>query len=220
MLSIDEIRDAMQRDGYMVQDELLPRSVYNELDRLVLESWRCGIGWNTRVKGPSASRLLPLQTGARLQQVAHLIDRVMDEDCDSFTYLYHQLHNDRDEDGLVRRIEEATCAAWHKAILHLIGHFDRTNFSLTAFTPGCRLERHTDYGGNDAYRMTMLLYFTGEGTSEVPLMFGDGNAPTCIRPLPNRSVIFIPSASTSHWISPVPFEDDHTVRLAFSGWLL
>lgn len=147
MRSINEICDALQRDGFAVQDALLPKSVFDELDKRVVESWRSGIGWGTRVKGLGPSHLLPLQLGTRLRKVAALIDCVMDGSGDSFTYLYHQLHKDRDESGLLHRIEEVTCAAWREVIGHLVGPFDRTNFSLTAFTPGCRLERHTDFGG-------------------------------------------------------------------------
>lgn len=220
MRPINEIREALQRDGFAVQDALLPKSVFDELDRRVAESWRSGIGWSTRVKGAGPSHLLPLQSGTRLRKVAALIDCVMAGSADSFTYLYHQLHNERDESGLLDRIEEVTCSAWRDVIGHLVGPFDRTNFSLTAFTPGCRLERHTDYGGKHAYRLTILLYFSSKGESEVPLMFGDSKTPISIQPVPNRSVIFVPSTATTHWIEPVPFEENYPVRLAFSGWLL
>ncbi len=220
MRSIDEIRAALERDGFAVADDLLPRPVFEDLDARVLASWRGGIGWNTRVKGPGASRNLPLSAGDRLRQIAELVDGVDEGSGDVFTYLYHQLHADRDESGLVRGIEDVALAAWCEAIDRLVGPFDRTNFSLTAFTPGCRLARHTDHGGERAYRLTILLYFTGEGSSEVPLMFGGSEAPARIVPQPNRSVIFVPSAVTTHWVDPVPFEDQGTARLAFSGWLI
>ncbi len=220
MLSIDEIRDALRRDGYAVQDALLPWAVFDDLDGRVLESWRNRIGWNTSVKGPGPCRHLPLQLGDSARPIADLVDRVTDGGGDSFTYLYHQLRKDQDESGLVRRIEEVTCDAWREAISHLVGPFERTSFSLTAFTPGCRLEPHTDHGGKDVYRLTILLYFTGTGTGTVPLMFGDSKVPAIIKPTPNRSVIFVPSTASTHWIDRVPFNGDHTVRLAFSGWLL
>jgi hypothetical protein len=220
MRSIDEICAALERDGFAVADDLLPRPVFEDLDARVLASWRGGSGWNTRVKGPGPSRNLSLETGDRLRQIATLIDRLDDGSGDVFTYLYHQLHADRDESGLVRSIEEVALAAWREAIDHLVRSFERTNFSLTAFSPGCRLARHTDYSGEGAYRLTILLYFTGEGSNDVPLMFGGSEAPARIVPRPNRSVIFVPSAATTHWIDPVSFEDEGTARLAFSGWLI
>ncbi|WP_268874929.1 2OG-Fe(II) oxygenase [Cereibacter johrii] len=220
MHSIDDIRAALKRDGFALADDLLPRPIFEDLDARVLASWRGGIGWNTRVKGPGTSRNLSLATGDRLHQIAALVDRVDEGSGDVFTYLYHQLHADRDESGLVRSIEEVALAAWREAIKHLIGPFERTNFSLTAFTPGCRLARHTAHGGESAYRLTILLYFTGEGSSEGSLMFGGSEAPACIAPRPNRSVIFVPSATTTHWINRVPFGKAKSARIAFSGWLI
>lgn len=220
MQSIDNIRAALKRDGFAVADDLLPRPIFEDLDARVLASWRGGIGWNTRVKGPGTPRNLPLAVGEHLHQIAELVDRVDEGNGDVFTYLYHQLHADCDETGLIRSIEEVALAAWREAIEQLVGPFDRTNFSLTAFTPGCRLARHTDHGGQSAYRLTILLYFTGEGSSEGPLMFGGGEAPARIAPRPNRSVIFVPSKTTTHWIDPVPFKRDESARIAFSGWLI
>lgn len=218
--SVVEISAALERDGFAVVDDLLPRAVFDNLDARVRASWRCGSGWKTRVKGPGTSRSLPLTSGDSLRQIAELVDRADDSSGDVFTYLYHQLHADRDESGLVRSIEEFALAAWRDVIENLVGHFDKTNFSLTAFNEGCRLARHTDHGGEIAYRLTMLLYFTSEGSSEVPLMFCGKTAPARIIPRPNRSVIFVPSVDTTHWIDPVSCEDECGARIAFSGWLI
>lgn len=220
MRAFEEIHATLERDGFAVADDLLPGPVFDDLDARVLASWRTGVNWNTRVKGPGRPRILPLATGTCLSQITELIDRVDDGGGDVFTYLYHQFHEGCDQRGLVRSIEEVVVTAWRETIEHLVGPFERTNFSLTAFSPGCRLARHTDHGGEGAYRLTMLLYFSGEGSCEIPLMFGNGVPPARIYPRPNRSVIFVPSAETTHWIDPVPFQEERTVRLAFSGWLI
>jgi hypothetical protein len=220
MQPTDNILASVARDGFALKDDFLPGALFAELDALVLAAWRDGTGWRTRVKGPGRSSKVPLQSGANVRRIGQLLDQVGGVEGNHFSYLYHQLHVDDDVNNLVRRIEQASLEAWGEATERLIGRYDRTNFSLTAFTAGCRLSPHTDHGGKDAYRLTMLLYFTGEGGSEVPLMFGDETTPVCIAPRPNRSVIFLPSPATTHWIAPVPIEDHHTARLAFSGWLL
>lgn len=217
--SLDQALEALAKRSFAIRDDLLPEPIFRELDAQVLASWLSGIGWKTRIKGVGAPKILPLQANLQTQKLGALIDSVEARDAQAFTYIYHQLHCSNDRSALVQRIEVAAIAAWREVVDRSAGIYAGTNFSLTAFTPGCRLAPHTDHGGRDAYRLTILLYFTGEGSTHEPLCFGDRGHPARIYPRPNRSVVFAPSKATNHWIEPVPSSEGSSARLAFSGWI-
>ena len=210
----------MSTNGFAVVDNLLVRSQYCLLKSRVRSSWESGDDWRTRVKGPGSATKVPLQKGDKLRQIATLVDRVEATDKARFTYLFHQLHADDDKAGLVKATEEAVLSIISNTIGLVVGGYRRTSFSLTAFTPGCRLRPHTDHGGSEAYRLTVILYFSEPTDCEAPLMFdGSARTPHRIEARPNRLVIFLPSATSIHWVDRVP-DGNGTARLAFSGWLI
>lgn len=216
-----DLLETLRRDGLLVRDKLLPQAVFDGYARRVRSSWKSREGWVTRVKGPGEAKALPIQPSDKVREIGVLLDAYSSSNPESFSYLYHSLHESNDNACLIKDIAQDTIAAWQDFITHLIVFPYQTNFSLTAYTPHCRLTSHTDYSTDtDPYRLTLLLYFGGEGDDIVPLYFNFAGHQHRVTPQRNRSVLFVPTPETEHWIEPVPHSSTQSVRLAFSGWLI
>lgn len=209
-------------DELLVRDNLLPMPLFAEFDGQVRRSWQTQQGWMTRLKGLGKARALPVQSLDQTKEIATLLDIYSGYATSEFSYLYHSMHEMHDESGLIQAIGREVIAAWEDRIPRLLARPYETNFSLTAYTPYCRLTPHTDYTAEARpYRLTLLLYFGGDGDNEqAPLHFNYGGRHRIIEARRNRSVLFVPSATTEHWINPIAQRDPEPLRLAFSGWLL
>ncbi|MDC9597093.1 2OG-Fe(II) oxygenase [Xenorhabdus anantnagensis] len=218
------MKDTLENAGFIYRDNFLPNDVFQNLNQEVIKSWHKGTGWRTRVKGTTEAKVLPLQSLANVQKIRSLLNKQMESRYSGFSYLYHSLHQDNDEVGLVSQIRTEVIKGWSAEIRALIGHWDQTNFSLTAYTPFCFLDMHTDYVPDAArYKLTLLLYFGGEGMfpEQADLVFDYRGQKTAIPAIPNRSVLFVPSPETNHGIPSGSVDPSiHFCRLAFSGWLL
>lgn len=211
----------VERDGLFIRDEIFTPPVFEEFDRAVRCSWEQSTGWHTRIKGPGAARAIPLQGTAQTAQIGALLKAHEAAHPAEFTYLYHSLHESRDQSGIIRTIGDALITEWRECIEDLVDPPFRTNFSLTAYTPHCQLTSHTDHAvGHEPYRLTLLFYLSGSGAGLAPLHFEFNGKRKVIQALPNRSVMFVPSTATNHWIEPVVSTDPRALRLAFSGWLI
>ncbi|MET3234181.1 UNVERIFIED_ORG: hypothetical protein ABIC54_006397 [Burkholderia sp. 1263] len=211
----------LARDGVLIQDEILARPDFEEFDRAARCCWQQMTGWRTRVKGPGAARDIELQDPTAMGRIGALLDAHETANPGEFTYLYSSLHQSRDQSGTVRKIGHALIGAWHGSVGELLAPPFDTNFSLTAYTPHCRLAQHTDFSlGTSPYRLTLLLFFCNTDAGLAPLHFEFKGKRQVIRAVPNRSVLFVPSPATNHWIEPVVSTDPGVLRLAFSGWLL
>ncbi|RCW23341.1 hypothetical protein DFR48_107213 [Ciceribacter lividus] len=222
--SADSVRTSLDTSGFVSRDDFLPDDTFRALNELVLQSWNGGNGWRTRVKGPGGARVLPLQPPSRIAKIRSLLDEHANSASSEFSYLYHSLHEENDESGLIGKITAAVIEGWNPLINDLIGEWSHTNFSLTAYTPSCFLDSHTDHDpGVSRYQITLLLYFgdAGKETQQAGLVFDYLGKRSIIPASPNRAVMFVPSPETNHGIPRA----DETVasdyaRLAFSGWLI
>ncbi|MEG1312704.1 MAG: 2OG-Fe(II) oxygenase [Bacilli bacterium] len=212
-----------QRDGFLVKDATIPQSLFADFDRQVNNSWQSGKNWITRIKGIGEAKSFPLQSGDKVKQIGALLDDYSKYDPKGFYYLFHSLQEEDDSSFLIKKIKAEMLAAWEDYILRLVSTPYTTHFSLTSYTSFCRLSPHTDYSTkNNPYRLALLLYFgnSQEDISTAPLYFSFREKKHCIEPQKNRSVLFIPTPETLHWIEQVPNDGTLSARLAFSGWLI
>lgn len=209
--------EALEQYGFLMRDELLATDVFERHKEAALRSWESGSGWATRIKAGSEAMVLARQDQSALEQIEPLI-RAHSEDGE-FQYLYHSMHEDQDDAGIIPPILADVRAAWSDVISLVAPDAVDTNLSLTSFTPGCFLDAHNDLGdGSNKYLATLLLYF-GSGNAEAGgLVFDFRGSRDLIVPVQNRSVLFVPTSDTEHWIERIP--GGAKPRLALSGWLL
>lgn len=213
--------EILRRDGLLVRDDLLANTIFSDYARRARNSWQSQEGWMTRVKGPGVEQTFPLLPKEKVQEIGSFLDACSMSNPDEFCYLYHSLNKSNENKGLIEEITRDVIKAWQDCLSNLIAFPYKTNFSLTAYTPHCRLTSHTDYSSvGEPYRLTLLLYFGGEADGVEPLYFKFNEHQQRIMPRRNRSVLFVPTLETEHWIQPVPESPTQSVRLAFSGWLM
>ena len=209
--------EALEQCGFLVRDKLLPQLVFERHKQAVLQSWNSGNGWATRIKAGPEAKIFSRQDQSALEQIEPLVRAHAKNG--EFQYLYHSMHEGRDEVGVIHSIFADVRAAWSDVIDLVAPDATKTNLSLTSFTPGCFLDAHNDHGdGSSKYRVTLLLYFGSESAEAGGLVFNYRGKKDVIAPLQNRSVLFVPTSETEHWIERVP--NDSAPRLALSGWLL
>ncbi|OXS99075.1 hypothetical protein B7H23_12780 [Notoacmeibacter marinus] len=218
------VRTALETNGFISRDDFLPDDTFRALNDRVLQSWEGGNGWRTRVKGPAEAKVLPLQPPSKTLKIRSLLDEQANGANSGFSYLYHSLHQENDDAGLIARISTAVIEEWNPVIKELIGKWDRTNFSLTAYTPPSFLDSHTDHDpSGPRYQITLLLYFgdAGKQTKQAGLVFDYLGRKSIIPATPNRAVLFVPSPETNHGIPRANVNGTPAyTRLAFSGWLI
>lgn len=199
---------------------MLPELNFKELNDRVFERWIVDTGWKTRARRGESTIVVP-----RLQRTALKTARDLFEgdvlSAHFFQYLYHSLHESSDLSGLIDEIKMQVSRAWNDVICDVcIPTPTKSNFSLTCFDQGCFLGPHTDAGGTDLYKVTLLLYF---GNSKIDptdgaLRFRFRENDIIIAAKPNRAVLFVPNNDTVHWVPEITRAE--TCRFAFSGWLL
>lgn len=199
---------------------MLPPSMFSEFNDRVIASWLEGAGWKTRARRGEATVVMP-----RLQASAFNAARdvfkgdILSADC--FQYIYHSLHESADSSGLIGEISKQLSRAWEDVLRDVcVPSPTRSNFSLTCFTQGSFLGPHTDAGGSEIYKVTLLLYFEDPqaAASEGDLRFRFRENDIAVSARPNRAVLFVPSNDTVHWVPEIV--NPATRRFAFSGWLL
>lgn len=217
---MNSMLDQLERDGFLVRDNLLHDNVIQHHKSTVQYSWDVGDGWMTRVKAGDTAKVFARQDQKKLTQIKKLVRN--GTSYQGFQYLYHSLHQKSDTTGFIAPILHDVKTAWGDIIAAVAPDTQSTNFSLTAFTPGCFLDAHNDYrDGSNAYRVTLLLYFGGQtdtSQSGGGLVFDYRGKQQTIEPRYNRSILFVPTPETNHWIAALP--ERSSPRLALSGWLL
>jgi hypothetical protein len=219
------LSDILKDEGCIVIDNFLPESEFQKLNAKVQHSWTTKDSWYTRVKARGKFKLIPYQKGNKVFAIRKELDKVRSRYPDSFTYLYHALHESNDQHGLVDNIKKTIINNFASQPLNDIAHISTdSSFSLTAFTSGCYLDFHTDCPSeNVPYLLTVILYFgLGRPNKESGLTFRYRNKESTIDCTPNRCVIFIPTDETIHGVAVNKYLHlkDDIPRLAFSGWLL
>lgn len=218
----------MQEDylkhGFVVRDNFLPEDVFNELALRAQSSWKSRQGWRLRLKGAAKPISLPLQEAAALEDIRNLIDKKKAADPTCFTYMFHSLQEVDDDHGLVAAMSIGVIQGWEDLISEIGLSWSETNFSITAFSKLCFLDSHTDHQDiNNPYQLTLLLYLSSEVESrDKALCFDFNGIVSTIEARPNRSVAFVPSSSSNHWIERSLSRDSSLFapRLALSGWLI
>lgn len=206
----------LKEKGVLVRDDLLPSETFDIHRSAVQNSWSSGTGWNTRIKAGSEAKTFPRQSQDAVDKLRELVRGHEDK---TFQYLYHSMHEENDTRSAIKPILHDVRRAWADVIDQIAPKTRATNFSLSSFTPGCFLDEHTDHTDNEnPYLVTILLYFGGAAEGQGGLIFDfDGHRQT-ISPNANRSILFVPTPETAHWIETVP--NGAAPRLALSGWLL
>lgn len=221
---IGTIQNELGLTGFICRDNFLPNDLFRQLNNEVIQSWNEGTGWRTRIKGSTEAKVLLLQPSSNVKKLRSLFNVKNKFRSSDFSYLYHSLHQDNDETGLVSKIRDVVIKGWMTEITELIENWGQTNFSLTAYTQFCFLDMHTDYVPSPPrYKLTLLLYFGNKGmaSEQADLVFDYRGQKTKISAIPNRSVLFIPSPDTNHGIPRGTVVDTvQFCRLALSGWLL
>ena len=223
---MNNIFQTMKNDGYIVIDNFLPEYEFHKLNEKVKISWKKKESWHTRVKPKGKFRLLPYQKSEKTLSIRKELDKIRFSCADSFTYLYHALHESNDKNGLIKKIKNTIISKlMEQPIREIADASSDSSFFLTAFTSGYYLDFHTDCPSEDVpYALTKLLYFGSCSSSinDAGLIFRYHNRVSVIDCNPNRCVVFIPNKETLHGVAMdkcISIDEDNP-RLAFSGWLL
>ena len=88
----DEIR-RLRTKGFLLRDNLFPDSVFRRHKLRIQKSWKNGDGWATGVKAGNEAGIFARQSQKSLEQ----IDKLVRSQAEGFQYIYHSLHESRDE---------------------------------------------------------------------------------------------------------------------------
>lgn len=218
MQVLDGLNETLARDGVLVRENLLPDALFNTHRARVVESWRNGTAWETRIKIDDENRILPRQPNSAMPGIAEQIRQRRSDS--TFQYLYHSMHESKDTDGIVMPIVEDVRRAWRMELAQIAPAAETTSFALTSFNPGCFLDPHNDHSDSEKpFAVTLLLYFGSQDMEDSGgLVFNYRGKKRVIQARANVGVLFVPSPETEHWVEPIPMQAG--ARLALSGWLL
>lgn len=215
---LDEVSETLERDGVLIRENLLPQALFEMHRARVVESWRNGGDWETRIKVGDDNRILPRQPDGAMPGIAEQVRQRRSDG--GFQYLYHSMHQSKDSQGVVLPIVEDVRQAWRAELARIAPAAEMTSFALTSFNPGCFLDAHNDHSESDKpFAVTLLLYFGSQDVEDSGgLVFNYRGTKQVIQARANVGVLFVPSPETEHWLDPIP--TGAGARLALSGWLL
>jgi hypothetical protein len=218
MQGLDVLNETLERDGVLVRENLLPDALFHMHRARVVESWRNGTDWETRIKVGNDNRILPRQPDSAMPGIAEQVRKRRSDS--TFQYLYHSKHQSKDSEGVVLPIVRDVRQSWRAELARIAPAAEMNSFALTSFNPGCFLDPHNDHSDSDnPFAVTLLLYFGSQDVEDSGgLVFNYRGTKRLIQANANVGVLFVPSPETEHWVDPIPMHA--SARLALSGWLL